>query len=499
MGGVNEGGQAVTAECRIHDSLDPGAIGFYRQLAGGTTTVNSLHGSANPIGGQNAVHKIRWGAKAPDDMLLAGAKPGIKFALGENVKQSNWQNDRSRYPQTRMGVETLIRDRFTAAREYAAAMNTPELASLREQLRKLEASRDELARIRKEHPSVPDRPELHKQIDLVQAKLRAATPRRDLELETLAQILAGDRLIHCHSYRQDEILMLCRVAEDFGFKIGTFQHGLEVYKVAEAVRDHAIGASLFSDWWAYKVEVQDAIPYAGPIETEVGVLTSYNSDSDELARRLNTEAAKAVKYSDGRITPEEALKFVTINPAKQLMIDDHVGSLERGKDADVVVWSGDPLSVYSKPEHVYVDGRELFSLELDAQLREHNRAERQRLIQKILAAPDRPEDKAKKHGDTDDKPTDPVGTDAPPSLLARVMQATQDPNQPTICNCNIRGCAEDEKSPPPPRPRRGVPATRAGGSLPPSPPPGEEGRVRGYLLHPLQDRQTPDTFRSMTP
>jgi len=446
MGGVNEGGQAVTAECRIHDSLDPGHINFYRQLAGGTTTVNSLHGSANPIGGQNAIHKIRWGAPSPDDFLLDGAKPGIKFALGENVKQSNWHNDRSRYPQTRMGVETLIRDRFTAARDYAKAMHAPEVNALRKRLDALLASRKTLEAARREHPSVPARPDLDNQIELTRSKLRAATPRRDLELEALAQILAGDRLVHCHSYRQDEILMLCRVAEDFGFKIGTFQHGLEVYKVAEVVRKDAIGASLFSDWWAYKVEVQDAIPYAGPLQTEAGVLTSYNSDDDELARRLNLEAAKAVKYSGGRISPEEALKFVTINPAKQLMIDDRVGSLEVGKDADVVVWSADPLSVYAKPERVYVDGRERFSLEQDAAMRERNRAQRQRLIQKILAAPDRAEDKPRKNAeDHGDKGTDPVGTDAPPSLLARINSAMHDPDQPTVCNCNIRGCAEDEK------------------------------------------------------
>jgi len=334
-GGTNEAGQAVTAEVRMADTTDPNPVNWYRQLAGGVTTVNTLHGSANPIGGQNVIQKVRWGSVHPDDMHLKGARPGIKFALGENVKQSNW-GDRftTRYPQTRMGVETLIRDRFTAAREYAAR------------------------------------------------GMRTENGRVDYELEALAEILAGDRLIHCHSYRQDEILMLCRVAEDFGFKIGTFQHGLECYKVAEAVKEHAIGASLFSDWWAYKVEVQDAIPYAGPMLHKAGVNVSFNSDSDELARRMNVEAAKAVKY--GGLTPEQAIRFVTINPAIQLGIQDRVGSIEPGKDADVVVWSGDPLSTMTRCERVFIDGREYFSLQQDKAHRERIAAERRRLIQKLM-------------------------------------------------------------------------------------------------------------------
>ncbi len=338
--GVNEAGQAVTAECRIGDSLDPGHINWYRQLAGGVTTANLLHGSANPIGGQSQIVKVRWGAQRAEDMFFEGAKPGIKFALGENVKQSNW-GDRftTRYPQTRMGVETLMRDRFAAAREYAAGHD-----------------------------------------------------RRDLELEALAEILAGDRLVHSHSYRQDEILMLCRIAEDFGFQIGTFQHGLEVYKVAEAVREHARGASLFSDWWAYKVEVQDAIPYAGPVQARAGVLTSYNSDSDELARRMSWEAAKAVKYSDGKVVGADALAFVTINPAVQLGIDDRVGSIEVGKDADLAIWTGSPLSSLSRCVGTWVDGREYFSVERDEAHRARIRGERERLIQKVLEAPGRDDD-----------------------------------------------------------------------------------------------------------
>ncbi|MEM7621955.1 MAG: amidohydrolase family protein, partial [Planctomycetota bacterium] len=241
--GVNEGGQAVTAEVRIGDSLDPSSINWYRQLAHGVTTVLSLHGSANPIGGQSQITKVRWGSRTPRDMMMENARTGIKFALGENVKRSRGGREQTRYPSSRMGVETLMRDRFTAAREYADMIARPG---------------------RRANGSPP--------------------PRRDLELEAIAEILSGDRLVHCHSYRQDEILMLSRIAGEFGFTIGSFTHGLEVYKVPVAVKENALGASLFSDWWAYKVEVQDAIPFAGPLQSEAGVLTSFNSDSDELVR-----------------------------------------------------------------------------------------------------------------------------------------------------------------------------------------------------------------------
>lgn len=338
--GVNETGQAVTAEVRIEDSLDPGYIGFYRELAGGLTSAQLLHGSANPIGGQSKTIKLRWGSAKPQDMYMQDAKPGIKFALGENVKQSNWgDRNTTRYPQTRMGVETTMRDRFTKAREYA------------------------------------DR------------GMKTAQGNTDLELQTLAEILAGDRLVHSHSYRQDEILMLCRIAEEFGFKIGTFQHGLETYKVAEIVKEHAIGASIFSDWWAYKVEVTDAIPYAGPINHEVGLLTSFNSDSDDVARRMHVEAAKALKYaraSDIDMTEQEALAFVTTNPAIQLGIIDRVGTLEAGKDADIAIWSGSPLSSLSRCEATFVDGRKYFSLEDDQAHRQAINAERTRIIQMVL-------------------------------------------------------------------------------------------------------------------
>jgi imidazolonepropionase-like amidohydrolase len=437
--GVNEAGQAVTAEVRIRDVTDPDSISWYRQLAGGVTSVNSLHGSANPIGGQNCVIKNRWGAQAPDDLHFEGAIAGIKFALGENVKQSNWgPQNVTRYPQTRMGVESIIRDRFLAAREYAARWNaslakqTPEQrdaalaplpTSFRDALKSLAP-----ASINAEPPPVTP------PADNVPRELR---PRRDLELEALAEILGATRLVHCHSYRQDEILMLARLAREFNFRIGTFQHILEGYKVADAVRDSAIGASAFSDWWNFKMEVQDAIPYAGPIMHDVGVVVSYNSDSDELARRLNVEAGKALKYGGPTMTPEDALKFVTLNPARQLKIDGRVGSVEVGKDADLVLWSGMPMSTMSRAERTYVDGRELFSLERDKQLLETNQRERSRLIAKILSQEAR-EKSVEPPGVTTDKVATPGTadkTDAAPAPASTPVPvppkpAADDPDAP---------------------------------------------------------------------
>jgi imidazolonepropionase-like amidohydrolase len=341
-GSVNETGQAITAEVRIGDIIDSDDIAIYRELAGGLTVANVLHGSANPIGGQNQVIKLRWGA-LPEEMKFEGAIPGIKFALGENVKQSNW-GDRytTRYPQTRGGVEQIIRDEFKAALDY-------------------KKSWEEYRNGKRKIP-----------------------PRRDLQNEAILEILEGKRLVHSHSYRQDEILMLVRIAEDFGFTIGTFQHVLEGYKVAEALAKMGAGASCFSDWWAYKFEVYDAIPHAGTLMHDAGVVVSYNSDSDEQACRLNTEAAKAVKY--GGTTPEEALKFVTLNPAKQLRIDNRVGSLEVGKDADFVIWSGNPLSTYSLCEQTWIDGRKYFDIEENNQMNDEIQKQRATLIQKILTA-----------------------------------------------------------------------------------------------------------------
>tara|TARA_B100000315_G_scaffold191566_1_gene181801 strand:+ start:7470 stop:10568 length:3099 start_codon:yes stop_codon:yes gene_type:complete len=343
---INEGTQSVTAEVRIEDVINSDDIAIYRELAGGLTTANILHGSANAIGGQNAVIKLRWG-KTPDELLFHIAPKGIKFALGENVKQSNWGDDyTTRYPQTRMGVEQIIRDAFHAAQEYQKEWNN--------------------YKSRKS------------------STLKKIPPRKDLELEALVEILEGERLVHCHSYRQDEILMLIRIAEDFGFRIGTFQHVLEGYKVAEAIASHGAGASTFTDWWAYKYEVIDAIPFNGALMDQVGVVTSFNSDSGELARRLNTEAAKAVKY--GGLSHEEALKFVTINPAIQLGIDQGVGSLETGKDADFVIWSDNPLSSFAVCEQTWIDGINYFNIVRDKKMRVIQESERNKLIQKVLSS-----------------------------------------------------------------------------------------------------------------
>jgi N-acetylglucosamine-6-phosphate deacetylase len=339
-GGINESSQAITAEVRIGDFIDADDMNIYRQLAGGVTSSNILHGSANPIGGQNQVIKLRWGA-LPEAMKMAEAPAGIKFALGENVKQSNWgERYTTRYPQTRMGVEQIIRDAFHAAQDYDRRWNE----------------------WRTQHRGLP--------------------PRRDLELEALAEIVRGERWIHCHSYRQDEILALLRTLEDFGIKIGSLQHILEGYKVAPEMVAHGAMGSSFSDWWAYKFEVFDAIPHNGALMHEAGVVVSFNSDDRELARHLNHEAAKAVKY--GGVAEEEALKFVTLNPAKQLRIDEYVGSLEPGKHADVVVWSGPPLSLFSRCEETWIDGRKYFDRNEDAKERKRVAQLRAKLIQAVL-------------------------------------------------------------------------------------------------------------------
>jgi imidazolonepropionase-like amidohydrolase len=340
--GINEFAHSVTAEVRVGDVLDATEISLYRQLAGGVTSSNLLHGSANAIGGQNQVIKLRWGLDA-EGLKFEGAKPGIKFALGENVKRANFpalEGD-PRYPATRMGVEQVLRDAFLAAQRY------------REQ--------------RKADPQT----------------------RRDLQMEALVELLEKKRVVHIHSYRADEILMFVALAKEFGLEVATFQHVLEAYKVAPEIASLNAGASGFSDWWGYKVEVQDAIPYSGAMTQKAGVLTSFNSDSDELARRLNTEAAKALRYGGKAwgMTEAEALKFVTLNPAKQLRIDGRVGSLEVGKDADFVIWSAHPLSSAAKAEQTWIDGRRYFSRDEDAQLRERDRAERARLV--ALALPER--------------------------------------------------------------------------------------------------------------
>ncbi len=344
-GDVNEGTHNVTAEVRIRDVLNPLDVAIYRELAGGTTVANVLHGSANAIGGQNQIVKWRWGS-GPDDLLFVGAPEGIKFALGENPKQSNWSNAKPRYPRTRMGVAELVRERFEAAQEY----------------RKRQDEYRKAAAVKGSSP-IP--------------------PEPDLQLEAIAEILEGRRQIHCHSYRKDEMLQMLRSAEEFGVRVATLQHALEGYKIADEIARHGAGASGFSDWWGYKFEVYDAIPYAFPLMRERGVVVSYNSDSDELARRLNFEAAKAVKY--GRISGPDALAFVTSNPAKQLGIADRVGSLEAGKDGDFVVWTGDPLATSSMVLETWIDGKKYFDRQADLAARASLEAEREALVAKAKA------------------------------------------------------------------------------------------------------------------
>ena len=335
--GVNEGTQSSTAEVRIGDVVTSEDINIYRQLAGGVTMAQLLHGSANAIGGQSAIIKLRWG-KLPEEMKMQEAKGYIKFALGENVKQSNWgDQSRIRFPQTRMGVEQVYEDFFTRAREYGE-----------------------------------------------RRKLRGEDERRDLDLEAILEILEGKRFITCHSYVQSEITMLMRVAERHNFRVNTFTHILEGYKIADKMKAHGVGASSFSDWWAYKFEVLDAIPGNAIILDKMGVVTALNSDDAEMGRRLNQEAAKMLKYGD--IEPQKALNMVTLNPAKLLRIDDKVGSIKVGKQADLVLWSHSPLSIYAKAEKTFVDGICYFDLELDKQLRQNIQAERQRLSQKLLEA-----------------------------------------------------------------------------------------------------------------
>lgn len=345
--GVNEGAQASSAEVRMGDVINPEDINIYRQLSGGVTCAQLLHGSANPIGGQSVIIKLRWGHSA-EDMKYEKADGFIKFALGENVKQSNWGDFNTvRFPQSRMGVEQVYVDFFSRAKEYD----------------KMWSGFSKLS---------------PKEIE----KTKVAAPRRDLELEALAEILNKKRFITCHSYVQSEINMLMHVADTFGFKVNTFTHILEGYKVADKMKAHGVNASTFADWWAYKNEVMEAIPYNAAILTKVGVNTAINSDDAEMARRLNQEAAKSVKY--GALTETEALKLVTLNPAKMLHLDDKVGSIKLGKVADLVLWTDHPLSVYAKADKTIIDGQIYFDREEDAKLREYIKTGRARIIAKLL-------------------------------------------------------------------------------------------------------------------
>jgi imidazolonepropionase-like amidohydrolase len=341
--GVNESGHNSTAEVTIEDVVNSEDINIYRDLAGGVTTSQLLHGSANPIGGRSAIVKWKWGL-SPDEMLYKNQPKFIKFALGENVKQANWGiNNPTRFPQSRMGVEQVFTDYFQRAKEYDTAW---------------------------------------KKYNSSGKKDKTKAPRVDLELQTLAEIINKERFITCHSYVQSEILMMMNVAEKFNFTLNTFTHILEGYKVADRMKEHGAGASTFSDWWAYKFEVNDAIPYNGPIMHNQGLVVAYNSDDAEMSRRLNQEAAKAVKY--GNISEEEAWKFVTLNPAKLLHIDDKVGSIKIGKDADVVLWNNNPLSIYAKAEKTIIEGVVYYDVQKDEAQRLDVAKERNLLIEQLL-------------------------------------------------------------------------------------------------------------------
>lgn len=363
-GGLNEMSDAITSEVQIADVLNPDDIAIYRSLAGGVTTANLLHGSANPIGGQSQVIQLRWGESA-ENLKFTQAHQGIKFALGENVKQSNWgERYTRRFPQSRMGVKALMSDAFNAARDYKDAQ--AQYAELR--------SRE---------------------------KRKQLSPRPDYRLQAIAQVLNGERDVHIHSYVQSEILMFLRLAEAYDFKVTAFTHVLEGYKLAPELAAHGAGASTFADWWAYKFEVYDAIPQNACLMMNAGVLTSINSDDFEMQRRLNQEAAKSVKYCD--MSPEDAWKMVTINPAKQLGIDAITGSIEEGKQADLVLWDANLLSVYAKSQAVWIGGKRYFDRAEDKQMTQAIVSERQALIQKILGS-----DPARLQGETTSEIIEPL-------------------------------------------------------------------------------------------
>ena len=352
-GGINEGSVSVSSMVDIRDVINPEDIAIYRALAGGVTTANILHGSANSIGGQTLPLKMRWGKDA-QGMIFEGATPGIKFALGENPKRAGNPTGRginagatpARYPATRMGVEDVIREAFVEAKAYKAEWDNWE----------------------KTKTGIP--------------------PRKDLKLEALKEVLEGKRFVHAHCYRADEILMLLRVADEFGFKIRTLQHVLEGYKVAKEIAAHGAGASTFSDWWSYKMEAFDAIPYNAAIMQKKGVTVSLNSDDAELMRHLNSEAGKAMKY--GGLSETEALAMVTLNPAKQLGIDNRVGSIEVGKDADLVIYDKFPLSDYAKVQKVLIDGQVYFDRDTEVTGRPTKAAEKQKLVEKEKQTQQRP-------------------------------------------------------------------------------------------------------------
>ena len=320
-GGVNEATYTITSMVRTRDILNPTDIAIYRGLAGGVTVANLLHGSANVIGGLNTVVKFKYGHPV-EDFPIPDAPPGIKFALGENPKRVGSTPGRPvRYPITRMGEMETLRDAFLRARDYRQSWV------------------DYRAKVAKNDKT-------------------AVQPRRNLELEPLVEVIEGKRLVHAHGYRSDEHLNLLLIADEFGFKVATLQHALEAYKIAPEIAKRGTAASIFADSWGYKLEAFDSIPYNGYILWKNGVNVSINSDSNERMRRLNLDAAKMQKY--GGVPEEEALKMITLNPAKQLGIDRRTGSIEVGKDADIVIWNAHPFSVYSHVEMTMIEGEVLF-------------------------------------------------------------------------------------------------------------------------------------------
>ena len=396
---VNEGSVAVSSMTGVGEALDPEDPDIYHDLAGGVTTANVLHGSANPIGGLNAVIKLRWGKDA-HALIFEGAPPGIKFALGENPKRSNFQippGVPQRYPSSRMGVMDVIRQAFVDAREYKK--------SWEDYRRRIAAG---------EKNVIP--------------------PRRDVKLDPLVEVLDGKRYVHSHAYRSDEILQLMRLAEEFGFRIRTFQHVLEGYRVAKEMAAHGVGGSTFSDWWAYKMEAYEAIPYNAAMMTDHGVVVSINSDSAEEARHLNLEAAKTMKY--GGMNETQALSMVTINPAIQLGIDQRVGSIEVAKDADLVIYNHHPLSVYAVPQKVFIDGQIYFDRDKDLAARADRDKERKALVEKEKAAEKKPEEK---------KPEEKKPADAKKPGEAK-------PEEPKKQEPKKEEPKKEEKKPEPPKP-----------------------------------------------
>src|SRR6184192_2107935 len=381
---INEGSVSVSSMVNMEEVLDPDDIDIYRDLAGGVTSANILHGSANSIGGQTLVIKLRWGQPA-SKLPFEGAMPGIKFALGENPKRSNFSipGQPRRYPATRMGVAETIRGAFSEARDYKKAWD-----------------------------------DYNKRVASGEKNL--IPPRRDLKLDPLVEVLEGKRYVHSHCYREDEILMLLRVAKEFGFKVRTFQHVLEGYKIADELATAGVGASTFSDWWAYKVEAYDAIPYNAALMTRRGVVVSINSDDAEEATHLNQEAAKSMKF--GGLSHDEALKMVTLNPAVQLGIDNRVGTIDVGKDADLAIYNHDPLSAYAVVQKTLIDGRVYFDREKDIANRAEREKEKKALTEKLKQAEKKPEEKKAPEKKPEEKPKPPAPTPTPTAAQGAATQ-----------------------------------------------------------------------------